>query len=59
MSASLVWECIRNQNSFMRKSKAHGVQVFSAEAGNLYNLHSYKYSGTHKLIAYSRLLDGL
>jgi len=43
MSAELVWELVKNSNSFLRKS-VHGA-VFSAEPGNLFNKHSYKYSG--------------
>lgn len=43
MSGQLVWECVKKNNSFLRKG-LHGV-CFSAEAGNLYNSHSYKYSG--------------
>ncbi|KAG2439049.1 hypothetical protein HYH02_006577 [Chlamydomonas schloesseri] len=43
MSSQLVWECIKGHNSKLRKA-AKGI-VFSAEAGNLYNKHSYKYSG--------------
>ena len=33
MSAELVWELVKNSNSFLRKS-VHGA-VFSAEPGNL------------------------
>lgn len=33
MSAQLVWELVKNSNSFLRKS-VHGA-VFSAEPGNL------------------------
>jgi large subunit ribosomal protein L28e len=44
MSASLVWELVKGHNSAMRKG-LHKGQVFSAEAGNLYNKHSFKYSG--------------
>lgn len=42
MSADLVWTLVKNNNSFLVKRP--GVQ-FSAEKGNLMNLHSYKYSG--------------
>ena len=44
MSSALVWQIIRSNNSFVHKS-LHG-HLFSREAGNLYNKHSYKYSGT-------------
>lgn len=43
MSSTLVWQIIRSNNSFVHKS-LHG-HLFSREAGNLYNKHSYKYSG--------------
>ncbi|KAF6257719.1 component of cytosolic 80S ribosome and 60S large subunit [Scenedesmus sp. NREL 46B-D3] len=39
----LIWEVVKGHNSFVRKN-LHGT-TFSAEAGNLYNKHSYKYSG--------------
>ncbi|KAF7726700.1 hypothetical protein EC973_008474 [Apophysomyces ossiformis] len=42
MSADLVWELIKNNNSYLVKK--NGVQ-FSAEPNNLTNLHSYKFSG--------------
>eukprot|EP00798_Chlamydomonas_sp_ICE-L_P029023 gene29024-32220_t len=43
MSSALVWHCIRDGNSFMRKT--HNGEIFSTESGNLFNKHSYKYSG--------------
>jgi hypothetical protein len=39
----LIWEVVKGHNSFLRKN-LNGTS-FSAEAGNLYNKHSYKYSG--------------
>ncbi|KAF9026255.1 60S ribosomal protein L28 [Haplosporangium bisporale] len=42
MSADLTWLLIKNNNSFLIKRS--GVQ-FSAEAGNLLNKNSFKYSG--------------
>ena len=39
----LRWEIVKGHNSFVRKN-LNGA-VFSAEPGNLYNKHSYKYSG--------------
>jgi large subunit ribosomal protein L28e len=39
----LLWEIVKGHNSFVRKN-LNGA-VFSAEPGNLYNKHSYKYSG--------------
>ncbi|MEW5312155.1 MAG: hypothetical protein WDW38_003803 [Sanguina aurantia] len=43
MSAPLVWECIKNFNSFQRKGL--NFTRFSAEKGNLYALSTYKHSG--------------
>jgi hypothetical protein len=43
MSSALVWELVKNHNCFM-KSNLNGT-LLSAEAGNLYNKHSYKFSG--------------
>jgi large subunit ribosomal protein L28e len=45
MSSQLIWEVLKYHNAFIRK----GVKglVFSAEPGNLYNKHSYKYSGSY------------
>ncbi|XP_078148737.1 large ribosomal subunit protein eL28z-like [Carex rostrata] len=43
----LVWEIVRNNNCFLIKQFGRGnskVQ-FSKEPNNLYNIHSYKYSG--------------
>ncbi|KAI8336232.1 ribosomal protein L28e [Chlamydoabsidia padenii] len=42
MSSALVWELIKNNNSFLVKRA--GLQL-SSESNNLTNLHSYKYSG--------------
>ncbi|KAI9029077.1 ribosomal protein L28e [Phycomyces nitens] len=42
MSADLVWELIKNNNSFLVKRS--GVQ-FSCELNNLTNLNTFKYSG--------------
>ncbi len=41
--AQLLWECIKGHNAFIRKG-LNGA-IFSAEPGNLYNKHSYKFSG--------------
>ncbi|KAI8463662.1 MAG: component of cytosolic 80S ribosome and 60S large subunit [Monoraphidium minutum] len=43
VSPQLVWELVKTNNSFLRKN-LHG-NIFSAEKGNLYAKHSYKYSG--------------
>jgi hypothetical protein len=42
----LIWEVVKGHNSFVRKN-LNGT-TFSAEAGNLYNKHSYKYSGEQR-----------
>jgi large subunit ribosomal protein L28e len=48
-SDSLVWACITKNNSFMRvlggPGKRQGKVIFSAEAGNVKSMHSFKYSG--------------
>lgn len=44
MSDQLVWQIVKGHNAFMRKG-LNGM-ILSAEPGNLYNKHSYKYSGT-------------
>eukprot|EP00878_Enallax_costatus_P000267 GHUV01000335.1.p1 GENE.GHUV01000335.1~~GHUV01000335.1.p1 ORF type:complete len:130 (+),score=54.59 GHUV01000335.1:161-550(+) len=41
--SQLLWEVVKGHNSFLRKN-LNGT-IFSAEPGNLYNKHSYKYSG--------------
>lgn len=43
MSDQLLWQILKGHNSFVRKG-LNGM-VLSAEPGNLYNKHSYKYSG--------------
>ena len=48
MSASpdVVWQVIKNNNCFLRKgSNGRNDPIFSAEKGNLYNKHSFKFSG--------------
>jgi len=44
-SPELLWECIKANNSFMRKSPGAGNKTMSAERGNLCALHSFKFSG--------------
>uniref|UniRef100_A0A7S2YTC3 Ribosomal eL28/Mak16 domain-containing protein n=1 Tax=Entomoneis paludosa TaxID=265537 RepID=A0A7S2YTC3_9STRA len=45
----LVWECIRKNNSFLRKkngsTKRSGSVTFSVEKGNLKSINQLKYSG--------------
>ena len=48
-SNSLIWECIKSQNSFQKKTngrtKRSGCMRFSVEKGNLRSLSSFKQSG--------------
>ena len=49
-SDALVWQCVKGNNSFVRKSrnaqtKRNGAIMLSAEPGNLTSQHSFKYSG--------------
>ncbi|KAI0789498.1 ribosomal L28e/Mak16 [Abortiporus biennis] len=44
MSNDLQWYLLRKNNAFIVKRVPEGP-IFSKEAGNLANLHSYKYSG--------------
>ncbi|KAL7528960.1 hypothetical protein ACHAXR_002718 [Thalassiosira sp. AJA248-18] len=54
---SLVWELVKNNNSFMRKkngrSSRSGSIRFSVERGNLTSRSTYKYSG----LANSKTID--
>ncbi|KAG5641329.1 hypothetical protein DXG03_005486 [Asterophora parasitica] len=52
MSSDLQWLLLRKNNSFIVKRVVEGP-VFSKEAGNLRNLHSFKYSG----LANSKTID--
>eukprot|EP00199_Chlamydomonas_sp_CCMP681_P004725 CAMPEP_0119102430 /NCGR_PEP_ID=MMETSP1180-20130426/1180_1 /TAXON_ID=3052 ORGANISM="Chlamydomonas cf sp, Strain CCMP681" /NCGR_SAMPLE_ID=MMETSP1180 /ASSEMBLY_ACC=CAM_ASM_000741 /LENGTH=129 /DNA_ID=CAMNT_0007086723 /DNA_START=83 /DNA_END=472 /DNA_ORIENTATION=- len=52
MSNTLVWHIVRDHNSFFRKQASNGAK-FSAEAGNLYNRHSFK----HSALANPKFLD--
>jgi large subunit ribosomal protein L28e len=49
ISNQLVWEIVKNNNSFMKKvngrSKRSGTMRFSVEKNNLRSLSSYKHSG--------------
>lgn len=50
VSDALVWQCVKGNNSFVRKSrnaqtKRNGAILLSAEPGNLTSQHSFKYSG--------------
>lgn len=61
MSASLQWQLIRNNSSFVLSTKKYGEkQLFSTEPGNLMNKHSFKYSGlaNAKAVDVSPLANG-
>ena len=48
MAEALVWQLIRENNSFLVKrgrTKRDGAVQFSREPGNLLNVNSFKYSG--------------
>ena len=49
MSADLIWECVKNDSSFIRRPPTQlniqGKPVFNAEAGNLMGIHAKKFSG--------------
>mmetsp|Transcript_4977 Transcript_4977/g.5450 ORF Transcript_4977/g.5450 Transcript_4977/m.5450 type:complete len:142 (-) Transcript_4977:228-653(-) len=48
MSSALVWQLIKDHNSFLvKRGRTHraGAVQFSAEKGNLLNVNSAKYSG--------------
>eukprot|EP00252_Welwitschia_mirabilis_P026217 TRINITY_DN849_c0_g1_i1.p1 TRINITY_DN849_c0_g1~~TRINITY_DN849_c0_g1_i1.p1 ORF type:complete len:151 (-),score=18.75 TRINITY_DN849_c0_g1_i1:215-667(-) len=43
----LIWEIVRNNNSFLVKQNGNSSAkvMFSSEPNNLFNAHSYKFSG--------------
>ena len=48
MSSTLVWQIVKNNNSFLVKrgrTNRSGAVQFSAERGNVLNVNSFKYSG--------------
>ncbi|KAJ4322303.1 hypothetical protein N0V84_004895 [Fusarium piperis] len=45
ISSDLIWEIVRNNNSFSAKSKKNGGVQFSRDPLNLTNLSSRKYAG--------------
>jgi len=56
MTDALVWQLIRNNNSFLvkrGKTQRDGAVQFSSEKGNLLNVNSFKYSG----VANSSIID--
>lgn len=50
-SDQLVWQLVKNHNCFQRKSVNN--TWLSAEAGNLYNKNSYKFSGEERHAAFA------
>mmetsp|Transcript_117293 Transcript_117293/g.331904 ORF Transcript_117293/g.331904 Transcript_117293/m.331904 type:complete len:145 (+) Transcript_117293:86-520(+) len=42
---ALLWECVKNHSSFIRKSPFPNMPVMSAEPGNMCGLNSFKFSG--------------
>mmetsp|Transcript_92107 Transcript_92107/g.260235 ORF Transcript_92107/g.260235 Transcript_92107/m.260235 type:complete len:146 (-) Transcript_92107:80-517(-) len=42
---ALVWECVKKNSSFIRKSPFPNMPVMTAEPGNLCGLNSFKFSG--------------
>mmetsp|Transcript_35366 Transcript_35366/g.75332 ORF Transcript_35366/g.75332 Transcript_35366/m.75332 type:complete len:300 (-) Transcript_35366:218-1117(-) len=44
-SPDLLWECVRNTSSFIRRPTRDLTRIFSAEPANLMGLHSSKFSG--------------
>ncbi|GAB2269298.1 60S ribosomal protein L28-2 [Dionaea muscipula] len=47
LPGALIWEIVKKNNSFMVKQFGNGTAKvqFSKESNNLFNSHSYKYSG--------------
>ncbi len=48
VSTDLVWLLVKNNNKFLvkRNGNSNASVTFSSEPNNLYNLNSFKYSGT-------------
>jgi hypothetical protein len=54
-SPDLVWQVLKKGNAFLRKgSNGRQDPIFSAEAGNLYARHSFKFSGAFGVSACRR-----
>jgi len=45
ISADLIWEVVRNNNSFLTKSKRNGGVQFSRDPLNLINKNTRKHAG--------------
>jgi len=44
-SPQLLWQCVKKGSAYLVKGRSGDRPIFSKEAGNLANKHSYKYSG--------------
>ncbi len=56
MADALVWQLVKNNNSFLHKvgrTNRSGAVQFSSEPGNLMSVNSFKYSG----LANSKTID--
>lgn len=55
VSDDLIWLLIKNNNKFLvkRNGNNNNSVQFSSEGNNLYNLNTFKYSGTTSLSFYS------
>ena len=51
---ALIWEIVKKNNSFLVKEFGNGTAKvqFSKESNNLYNAHSYKYSGSTLILLF-------
>merc|ERR1712060_684794 len=56
----LIWECVKKNSSFIRKSPGVGAKTMTAEPGNLTGLNSFKFSGlaNKKVLNVSSLTKG-
>mmetsp|Transcript_82980 Transcript_82980/g.168420 ORF Transcript_82980/g.168420 Transcript_82980/m.168420 type:complete len:145 (-) Transcript_82980:93-527(-) len=58
--ADLIWECVKSNSSFIRKSPGTNMPTMSAEPGNLCGKNSFKFSGlaSQKVLNISPVLKG-
>jgi hypothetical protein len=61
VSDDLIWLLVKNNNRFLvkRNGNNNNSVQFSSEPNNLYNLNTFKYSGTISLSFYSSGATGL
>ena len=52
VSDDLIWLLVKNNNRFLVKRNGNNTSsiTFSSEANNLYNLNTFKYSGTTSVV---------